>query len=159
MKLLTCTKQHGSRTLPKVPDKLYPTILCKVKCPMIRPQRYSTLHKPVSAYQPQVGSDRVALISIAVHTLGNGQVQHIPVSFTTTQVLLRLLTVNNGCSAAASSRMHLQANHPPRVTPPIVHATCRNPDLIRSVYSSTIATPVQRKHQPRICSVHTQPRR
>ena len=61
-----------------------------------------------------------------VHTLGNGQVQHIPVSFTMTQVLPRLLTVNNGCSAAASSPMHLQANHAPRVTPPIAHATCRN---------------------------------
>ena len=63
-------------------DKMYPTILCKVKCPMIRPQRYSILQKPISGYQPQVGSDRVALINIAVRTLGNGQVQHIPVIFT-----------------------------------------------------------------------------
>ena len=69
--------------------------------------------------------------------------------------LPRLLTVNNGCSAAASSRMHLQANHAPRVTPPIAHASCRNPEHTRDVYSSTIATPVKRKHRPRICCPHT----
>ena len=62
---------------------MYPIILCKAKCPMIR-QRYSILQKPISGYQPQVGSDRVALINIAVRRLGNGQVQHIPVMFTTT---------------------------------------------------------------------------
>ena len=28
-----------------------------VKCPMVRPQRYSTLQKPIRGYQPQVGSD------------------------------------------------------------------------------------------------------
>ena len=27
--------------------------------------------------------------------------------------------------------MHLQASHAPRVTPPIAHATCRNPDHIK----------------------------
>ena len=36
---------------------------------------------------------RVALINIAVRTLGNDQVQHIPVSFITTYDLPRLLTV------------------------------------------------------------------
>ena len=41
------------------------------KCPMVRPPRYSTLQKPISGYQPQVGSDRVALINLAVRTLGN----------------------------------------------------------------------------------------
>ena len=40
--------------------------------------------KPISGYQPQLGSGRVALINIAVRTLSNGQVQHIPVSFPTT---------------------------------------------------------------------------
>ena len=33
-----------------------------VKCPMVRALRYSTLQKPNSGYQPQVGSDRAALI-------------------------------------------------------------------------------------------------
>ena len=66
----------------ELPDKMYPTIQCKVKCPMIR-QRYSTLQEPISGYQPQVGSNRVALISNAVRTLGNGQNQQIVVSFTT----------------------------------------------------------------------------
>ena len=51
---------------------------------MIRPQRYGTLHMPISGYQPQVGSDRVALINIAVRMLGNDEVQHIPVIFTMT---------------------------------------------------------------------------
>ena len=70
----------------ELPGKLYPTVLYTVKGPMIRPQRYSTLQKkkPISGYQPQVGSDRVTLIDIAVRTLGNGRVQHIVVNFTTT---------------------------------------------------------------------------
>ena len=34
----------------------------RTKCPMVRPQWYSTLEKPTSGYQPQVGSDRVAFI-------------------------------------------------------------------------------------------------
>ena len=143
----------------ELPDKMYPAILCRVECPMIRPQRFNALREPISGYQPQVGSDRVALINIAVRTLGNGQVQHIPAIFTMTQDLPRLLTVNNDCSAAASSPMHRQANHAPRVTPPIAHATCRNPDHIRNVYSSTIANPVKRNRQPRTRFVHTQPRR
>ena len=42
-----------------------------VKSPMVRPQRYSTLQKPISGYQPQVGSDRVALTNLAVRTSGN----------------------------------------------------------------------------------------
>ena len=73
----------------ELPDKMYPAILCTVKCPMVRPQRYTILQKPLSGYQPQVGSNRAALINIAVRTMGNGQVQHIPVSFTTTQDLPR----------------------------------------------------------------------
>ena len=68
----------------KLPDKTYPTVLCNLKCPIIRPQRYNTLKKPISGYEPPVGSDRVALMNIAVRTLGNGQVQHIPVIFTMT---------------------------------------------------------------------------
>ena len=68
---LKSSKETPIRTL-ELPEKMYPTILCAVKCPMIRLQRYSTLQKPISGYQPQVGSDRVALINIAVRTLGNG---------------------------------------------------------------------------------------
>ena len=41
------------------------------KCPMVRPPWYSTRHKPISGYLPQVGSDRVALINLDVRTLGN----------------------------------------------------------------------------------------
>ena len=54
-----------------------------VKCPMVRPQRYSTLQKPISGYQPQVGSDRVALINLAIRTLDNDHVQRIVVSLIT----------------------------------------------------------------------------
>ena len=60
------------------------TLTFYVKCPMMRPQRCSIFQKPLSGYQPQVGSDRVALIHIAVRTLGNDQVQQIVVSFTIT---------------------------------------------------------------------------
>ena len=45
-----------------------------------------------------------------------------------------------GCSAAASSPMNLQANYTPRVTPPIAHETCRNPDHAWVVYFSTTVT-------------------
>ena len=38
-----------------------------------RPNDTTTVpQKPISGYQPQVGSDRVALTTIAVRTLGNG---------------------------------------------------------------------------------------
>ena len=60
--------QSGKVELPNI---LYPTILSTVKCAMIRPQRYTTLQKPISGYQPQVGSGREALINIADRTLGN----------------------------------------------------------------------------------------
>ena len=55
-----------------------------VKCPMVRSQGYSTLQKPISGYQPQVGSERVALINRAVRTLGNDYVPQIVVSLITT---------------------------------------------------------------------------
>ena len=60
------------------------SFICTVKCPMIRPQRYSSLQKPFSGYQPQVGSDRVASVNIAAGTLGNHQVQSIFVRCSTT---------------------------------------------------------------------------
>ena len=44
--------------------------------------------------------------------------------------------------------MNLQANHTPIVTPPIAHATCRNPDHRRTVYSSTITTREDRSVNP-----------
>ena len=62
-----------------------------VNCPMVRPQPHSTFQKPISGYQPQVGSDRVALINLAIRTLGNDHVQQIVVSLITTQDLSRLL--------------------------------------------------------------------
>ena len=34
------SSQKTSIMTIELPDKMYPTILCKVKCPMIRPQRY-----------------------------------------------------------------------------------------------------------------------
>ena len=43
----------SSRETPKItielPNKMYTTILCNVKCPMTRPQRYSTIQKPSRA--------------------------------------------------------------------------------------------------------------
>ena len=65
---------------------------------------------PISGYQPQVSSDRVSFINIAVRTLGSDQVQEIVVNFMTTLLLPRILTLNSYCSAAASSLSHLQAN-------------------------------------------------
>ena len=64
-----------------------------VKCPMVPPQRYSTLRKPTSDYQPQVVFDRLALINPAFHTLGNDRFQQVVVTLITTEYLLRLLTV------------------------------------------------------------------
>ena len=55
-----------------------------VKCPTVRPQRYNTLQKSISGYQPQVGSDQVALINLALRTLGNDHAQQIVVSLITT---------------------------------------------------------------------------
>ena len=66
-----------------------------------------------------------------------------------------LLTVNNCCSAAASSPMHLQANHAPPVTPPIAHETCRNPDHTHSVYFSTTATRQTAMSTPDMLCPHT----
>ena len=43
----------------------------------------------------------------------------------------------------------------PSVTPPIAHATCRNPDHTWNVYSVQ-KSPVKRKPQPRTYFVHTQ---
>ena len=37
------------------PGEIYLTLMCEVKCPMIRQQWYSTLQKPILGYQPQVG--------------------------------------------------------------------------------------------------------
>ena len=41
----------------ELPDKMYPTILCKVKCPMIRPQRYSTQLREQPAQAPRSSVD------------------------------------------------------------------------------------------------------
>ena len=84
---------HRSWTFPFVYQSSHPTptvtveplasciqpfyVRCTVKCPMTRLQRYSTLQKPISLYQPQVGLQRVALIDIAVRTSSNNQAQHL----------------------------------------------------------------------------------
>ena len=65
-------------------DKVYPTILYTVKCPMIRSQGYSTFRKSISGYQPQVGSDRVVWINIANRSLAMIKSKQIVVSFITT---------------------------------------------------------------------------
>ena len=65
------------------PDEIHPTLICTVKCPIKQPQRYNALQKPISGYQPQVGSNRIALINMAVRKLGNCQVQQIVVSLIT----------------------------------------------------------------------------
>ena len=105
---------------------------------MVRPQRYSTLQKPISGYQPQVESDRVALINLAVRTLGNDCVQQIMVSLITTYDLSWLLTVQQlVCfSAAAPSPIQLQAKHTTRHTS---NCACnlRKTDNTRNVYPST----------------------
>ena len=137
----------------ELPYKLYPTVVCAVICPMIRPQRYNTLQKPISGYQPQVGSDRVPLINITVRTLGNGQSNTSRSVSPRPNVLPRLLTVNNDCSEAASSAVHLEANQHHALHLQLRLRPCRNPDRTRNMYSSTIATS-KRKHQPRTCSFH-----
>ena len=67
-----------------MPDKITPRYGIGAKCPTVRPQRHSTLQKPISGYQPQVGSDGVALINLAVRTLGNDHVQQMVASLITT---------------------------------------------------------------------------
>ena len=124
--------------------------LCTVKCPMIgtAPSRSPSRATTTSYLRPSVD-----VIYIAVRTLGNDLAQQIVVRFTTTYDLPRSLTVNNDCSAAASSLVHLEANHAPRVTSPIAHATCRNPDHIKTCIPVRWP-PVKRKHHTRTCSVY-----
>ena len=96
---------RNANSVIELPGKMYPTILCAEKCPKIRPQRYSTLQKPISGCQPQAGSDRVALINIAVSTLGNGQTNKSCSVSPRTKIYHVYLTVNNDCSAAASHQL------------------------------------------------------
>ena len=72
--------RNGDRKIGTPVIAKYPT----VKCPMVRPKRYSTLQMPISGYQPQVGSDPFALINLAVRTLENDYVEQIVVSLITT---------------------------------------------------------------------------
>lgn len=58
-------------------------ILCAVYMPNDTITAAKQPPKPTSVYKHQVGSDGVILINIPVRTLGNDQVQLIPVSFTT----------------------------------------------------------------------------
>ena len=51
--------------------------------------------------------------------------------------------------------MSHQANHAPRVTPPIAHATCRNPDHTRVVYFRTAVTRKTEALTPYMLCPHT----
>ena len=113
-----------------------------IKCPMKRPQRYSTLQKSISGYRPQVGSGRVALIDIAVRTSANGHVRNIMVSFTKTYVLPSLMTMNNGCFQKPRDHQSIfkqTMNHASHLQWRMQLA--ENQDNPRNVYSITKATP------------------
>ena len=102
------SSQETPTATVEIPEKLDPAVVCTVECPMMRPLRCSTLQMPISDYPPKVGSEREALINVAIRTLGNDQVLQIVASFITTQDLPRLLPVNNHYSTAASSPTYLQ---------------------------------------------------
>ena len=148
--------QEAPTMIIELLDKIYPTLLCAVKCPIIRPQRYSTLQKPISGYQPQVGSDRAALMNIPARTLIGqwsrpthpGHFLHDIRANTFTAREQRLLS-SRVITNASSSKPRA-----PSVTPPIAYATCRNPDT-HGTCVSVQRSPVKRKHQPRTCSFHT----
>ena len=107
----------------ELPDKMYPTFLCTVKC-SIRPHRYSTLRKPISGYQPQVGSDRVALINTAVRTLGNDHSQQICQQF---HHDLRSTTSTDREQLFVSSRVTNAFSSKPRTTRHISNCACSLP--------------------------------
>ena len=137
------------------PDKMYPTILCQVKCPMIRPQRYSTLQNPISGYQPQVGSDRVALIN-SWPSVGQwsspthpGHFHHDPRSTTFTDREQRLV------SSRVITKTSSSKPRAPSVTPPIAHATCRNPEHTWNVYFSTTVTRKSEASTPDMLCPHS----
>ena len=81
-----------------------------VKCPMVRPQQYSTPQKPISGYQPQVGSDLVALVNLAIRTLSNNHDQQIVVSVITTYDLSRLLPVQFALQQPRPQRSNFNQN-------------------------------------------------
>ena len=83
------SSQETSIMTIELPDKMYPTILCRVKCPMPRPQRYSTLQKPISGYQTtnwlrQSGFDKHSCLYVGQrsNTTSRGQFHH-DLTFTT----------------------------------------------------------------------------
>ena len=64
--------------------------------------------------------------------------------------------LNNDCSAAASSPMHLQANHAHQASPLQLRMQLAETQTTHGTCISEQKSPVKRKHQPRTCSVHTQ---
>ena len=122
---------------------------------MVRPHRYSTLQKPISGYQPQVGSDRVDLMNRAVRTLGNN---HCPTNRVQSRHDLIFITATDCAicfTTSAPSPIQYRAKHAPRVTPPIANATRRKTDHKSNVYSSTIATSIQAASTPENFCPHT----
>ena len=79
-----------------------------VKCLMVRPQRYSTLQTPISGYQPQFGSDRLAMIHLAVCMLGNDFVQNVVVCHITISDLSRRMTVHYNLRQLGPHRSNLK---------------------------------------------------
>ena len=134
-------------------EKMYPTILCTVKCPMIRPQRYNALQMPTSGYQPQVGSDRVALIYTFPYVVQisspthPGQFYQDLRSTTFTDREQRLFSSRVTTNASSSKPSALS------VTAPIAHATCRNPDQTWNVYFSiTVPRETEASTTDMLCS-------
>ena len=95
-----------------------------VKCPMVLPQRYSTVQRPISGYQPQVGSNRLASIKLALRRLGNDHVQQIVVTLITTCDLSRILTVQYDLQQPHPHRSNFKQ---PRTTSRTFHCACNLP--------------------------------
>ena len=122
---LKCSQETPIITI-ELPDKKYPPILCQVKCPMIRPPRYSM---PSNAHLGLPTTSGLRPSSFDKHTcpyVGQwsstthpGHFHHRIISTTFTDREQRLFS--SGVIANANNH----ANHAPRVSPPIAHTTCR----------------------------------
>ena len=136
---------------------MYPKILFTLKCPMIRPQRYSTLQKPITGLRTTNWLTPSNFDKHSCPYLGQrsrpthpGHFHHDLRSTTCTYREERLLSsrvVNNASSTKPRARS---------VTPPIVHSTCGNP-ITHWTFISVQPSAVKQKNKPRTCSVHTTP--
>ena len=114
----------------------------RTKCPMVRPQWYSTLEKPTSGYQPQVGSDRVAFIKPNCPYVGQcscptnrDQSHHDLRSITATDCAILGMLYSSRALTDPTSSKTCTTRHTSNCT-----RNLRKTDHIRNVYSSTIAT-------------------